>query len=736
MAHTPDFSWSLVVARFPHATRCDGSVIEDHLGLGTETENAKTPRACYRTVGLSPPFTHSPYIYAPVFRSPTTYASTIVHFGFHLNRAKRLSSGILDEMDNKEINESKPAGHKQDEQDRTIIGTAVPTISKHFNSFGDIAWYEAGFLLPLCMLQLSFGRVYKYYSTKWLLVALVAIFEIGSIVCATAPSSNALIVGRVVQGIGGTGITAGAFMLINLLVPLQSRPKYAGGLGSVFGLASIIGPIAGGYLTSITWRWCFWINVPVGGLSLILLLLAPQTAPPVPPASTWRGKLTQLDPLGFMLIGPAIICLLFAVQWGGTKYAWSDGRIIALFVIFGVLGLTFVASQAWRGDAATIPPKIFFRRSVLCGCIAMFGIGSALVLYSFYLPIWFQVIQGKSPSSSGLSLLPLLLSNVFSVIGGGIATSVLGYYTPFMILGSAVLVVGSALITTWQASAGPGLWIGFQIITGFGLGLVLQQPNIAVQTVLPDSEVSIGFSLLNFISFLGGNVMVSVSQNLLEMRLIRGLQKVIPDLDPSVLANGGATSLRSMVSGDKLPVLLDVYDDAIRAIWYVALAMACLILLASLGMEWRSTLGLTTSLMLAGINIGSSALTIPILHTRPASVTTPIFHEFYLRGAALNVPLAILSAACSATVAYVLPAQRQLWVTAAVATISQLPWTLLVMMGTNQRLIAIAQSHVEQEKVGKDEVEGLLKRWGWMNYVRGGLALVGGGVGVWALLEQ
>lgn len=313
------------------------------------------------------------------------------------------------------------------------------------------------------MLQLSFGRVYKYYSTKWLLVALVAIFEVGSIVCATAPTSNALIVGRVVQGVGGTGITAGAFMLINLLVPLQSRPKYAGGLGSVFGLASIIGPIAGGYLTSITWRWCFWINVPVGGLSLILLLLAPQTAPPVPPASTWRGKLAQLDPLGFMLIGPAIICLLFAVQWGGTKYAWSDGRIIALFVIFGALGLTFVASQAWRGDAATIPPKIFFQRSVLCGCIAMFGIGSALVLYSFYLPIWFQVIQGKSPSSSGLSLLPLLLSNVFSVIGGGIATSVLGYYTPFMILGSAVLVVGSALITTWQASAGPGLWIGFQV---------------------------------------------------------------------------------------------------------------------------------------------------------------------------------------------------------------------------------------------------------------------------------
>ncbi|KAL9580461.1 MAG: hypothetical protein Q9212_004480 [Teloschistes hypoglaucus] len=472
--------------------------------------------------------------------------------------------------------------------DRTIIGTAVPTITKEFDSFGDIAWYEAGFLLPLCMLQLSFGRVYKYYSTKWLLVALVAIFELGSIVCATAPTSNALIVGRVIQGVGGTGITAGAFMLISLLVPLQSRPKYAGGLGSMFGLASIIGPIAGGYLTSITWRWCFWINVPVGGLSLVLLFLTPDRASPSTPADTWRGKIKQLDPLGFILIGPSIVCLLFAVQWGGTKYAWNNGRIIALFVVFGVLGLAFVASQAWRKSEGTIPPNVFFQRSILVGCIAMFGIGSLLVLYGFYLPIWFQVIQGKSPQNSGLSLVPFLLSSVFAVIGGGIATSVLGYYTPFMIAGSAVLIVGSALITTWQANAGAGMWIGYQIIAGFGLGFVLQGPNIAGQTVLPDSDISIGASLLNFISFFGGNVSVTVAQTLLQTRLIRGLRDLIPDLDPKTLANGGATSLRGMVPADKLSVLLHVYNDAIRSIWYLALGLSCLIFVASLGMEWRS----------------------------------------------------------------------------------------------------------------------------------------------------
>ena len=314
------------------------------------------------------------------------------------------------------------------------------------------------------MLQLSFGRIYKYYSAKWVLVVLVAIFEIGSIVCATAPTSDALIVGRAIAGIGGAGIASGVFTLISILVPLQLRPKYSGGLGAVFGVASITAPVLSGYLTAVTWRWCFWINVPIGGLSLaFLVFFTPKSPSPIKAAESWRGKFSQLDPLGFILIGPSIICLIFAIQWGGTRYSWNNGRIIALFVVFGVLFLAFIVSQAWRKGQATIPPHIFLQRSIFAGCIANLGIGSVLVIYAFYLPIWFQVIQGKSPQNSGLSLLPLLLSNVLAVISGGIATSMIGYYTQFMIVGSAILIVGSALITTWGAHVGAGMWIGYQV---------------------------------------------------------------------------------------------------------------------------------------------------------------------------------------------------------------------------------------------------------------------------------
>lgn len=219
-------------------------------------------------------------------------------------------------------------------------------------------------------------------------------------------------------------------------------------------------------MTAITWRWCFWINVPLGAISLVVLtFLIPNRPAAVKAADSLLGKINQLDPLGFILIASSTVCLLFALQWGGVLYPWSDHRIIVLFVLFGVLGLAFIGVQAWRKADATVPPKIFFQRTVFSGCVASLGIGSLLVVYAFYLPVWFQAIQGKSPQKSGLSLLPILLSNVVAVIASGIAISKVGYYSPFLIIGAAVSIVGAALISTWQVNAGPGLWIGYQVRT-------------------------------------------------------------------------------------------------------------------------------------------------------------------------------------------------------------------------------------------------------------------------------
>ncbi|KAL8710245.1 MAG: hypothetical protein Q9220_005176 [cf. Caloplaca sp. 1 TL-2023] len=428
-----------------------------------------------------------------------------------------------------------------------------------------------------------------FYSAKWVLIGLVAIFELGSIVSATAPTSKALIVGRVITGIGAAGVSSGTLILINTLVPLQSRPKYFGSIGAVFGLASIAGPLLGGYLTAITWRWCFWINVPIGAVSLaVLAWLTPNKPAALKPAETLRGKINQLDPLGFVLIATSTVCGLFALQWGGVRYPWSDGRIIALFVLFGVFGLAFIGVQAWRKDEATVPPKIFFQRSIFAGCVASIGIGSLIVVFAYYLPIWFQAIQGKSPQNSGPSLIALLLSVVVFVMASGIVTSVVGYYTPFLIVGAAVAVVGSALISTWRVDSQPGMWIGYQVVTGAGLGLVLQAPNLAAQTVLPKEQVAIGLSLLAFVQFLGGTIFVTVCQNLLVNKLISGLEGKIENFDPASIANQGATAVRGSVPPEQLPLVLDVYNKALQSVWYVGLALSCLTFVASFGLEWKS----------------------------------------------------------------------------------------------------------------------------------------------------
>ncbi|WXC50476.1 hypothetical protein QX201_010139 [Fusarium graminearum] len=473
--------------------------------------------------------------------------------------------------------------------DRTIIGTAIPTISAEFNSFGDIAWYESAFLLPLCVFQLSFGLVFKYYSTKWVLFILTAIFEIGSIVCAAAPNSNALIVGRAITGIGGAGIGSGVFIYITLLFPLEERPKYLGSLGSAFGISSILGPILGGYLTSVNWRWCFWINVPIGGLSLFLLfILAPDRPSPVKPATTWRQKFLDLDPLGFLLVAGSIVSLLFALEFGKEDKAWSTGRVIALFVVFAILLVAFAGYQIWRGEKATTPPRILRQRTVLAACLFNFFIGTVLVIYAFYIPVWFQVVKGKSPQDSGIALLPLLLSNVVFVIVGGILVSTIGYCNPFAIGGSAILIVGAALITTWTADVEKGKWIGYQIITGTGMGFALQQPAIAVQTVLSEADSTVGLSVLSFLGFLSGTVFITVAQTLLQGQLDSKISQYFPNIDIEQLSNSGAASIRNLVSEDKMSIVLDAYNDSMRSIWYLALAMGAASLVVSFGFEWKT----------------------------------------------------------------------------------------------------------------------------------------------------
>lgn len=241
-----------------------------------------------------------------------------------------------------------------------------------------------------------------------------------------------------------------------------------GFLGATFGLASIGGPLLGGlFTTKVNWRWCFWINVPIGGLAImVLLFILPAKPPPRKHVGeSFMQRVRQFDPVGTSLLLPGLVLLLLALQWGGNGYAWRSTRVVVSLVLGLVLIVVFGVSQVWAGDNGTTPPRIVGQRSIAAGAVVSLSFGSALIILTFYLPIWFQAIKGQSAFSAGIRLLPYFLGTVTFVIGSGFVVSKTGYYTPVLIVGTALMIVGCGLLTTFRVETTNGEWIGYEVST-------------------------------------------------------------------------------------------------------------------------------------------------------------------------------------------------------------------------------------------------------------------------------
>lgn len=254
--------------------------------------------------------------------------------------------------------------------DNTIIGTAVPEITTVFHSLEDVGWYGAAYLVATCALQPSFGKIYTYFDVKYTFLIALLIFEVGSIVCAAATSSNMFIAGRVVAGAGAASLFSGGLTIIGYAVPLSKRALYISIISSMFGIASAIGPVLGGVFTDrVSWRWCFWINLPFGGIAMLIVFIFFKNPMREHVNMTLKDKLRELDVLGaFFLIG-GVVCLLLALQWGGQTYAWGDSRVWGLLLGFGLLVIVFTAIQWYKKERATIPFRIIKQRTILSSCL-------------------------------------------------------------------------------------------------------------------------------------------------------------------------------------------------------------------------------------------------------------------------------------------------------------------------------------------------------------------------------
>ncbi|KAA8645304.1 MFS-type gliotoxin efflux transporter gliA [Aspergillus tanneri] len=477
--------------------------------------------------------------------------------------------------------------------DTTIIATAIPRITDEFNSLGDVGWYGSAYLLANCASLLSYGKFYNLFPAQWVFLAALGIFELGSLVCGATPSSVGLIMGRVLQGIGAGGILSGGTLIIAATVPLRRRPMFQGTLGAMYALASIAGPLMGGAFTEyVTWRFCFYINLPLGFVSaIVIVLFARKLEPPPGALSSLKKKAKELDPIGLVIFMPMIICLLLAIQWGGTTYPWNNARIIILFVLSGLLLLAFIGIQVWQKDRAMVPRSVAKQRTVWASCVFSFFLFGSLLIITYYLPIWFQAIKGDSASDSGVHILPLLLGSVIlSLIAGGMVAAV-GYYTWACLLATVLASVGSGLMSTFTPDSRIGHWIGYQAIYGAGIGFGLQQPLISIQTVLPENQVAEGTAVVIFIQTFGGAIFLAVGQNIFSSRLIANVRASNIPINADSLLSQGATSMDSLVPPEYLPELRIAYNDAIIHVFYAAVATAGLSIIGSALLPWYSVKG-------------------------------------------------------------------------------------------------------------------------------------------------
>lgn len=342
--------------------------------------------------------------------------------------------------------------------------------------------------------QSSWGKAYKYFPLKATFLASVLVFELGSLVCAAAPNSTALIAGRALNGLGASGIGTGAYTIIAFVTAPRRRPMFTGFVGLSFGIACVVGPLIGGvFADRLTWRWCFWINLPVGGLAALIILFffqAPEGAKPVP--ATWRETLLQMDPVGVALVMGAIVAYMLALQWGGQSKAWNSSEIIGLLVGFVMIGIVFVIWEYFQGERAMVVPRLFDlkKRAVGISCLFVFFFCGAYYLVIYFLPLYFQSVSGVSAITSGVDTLPLIVSVSTAMIASGIIISHTGYALAIMVGGAAVAIVGAGLLYTLDIGTETGKWVGYQIVAGVGWGLAFQVPIIIGQSSADPKDMS------------------------------------------------------------------------------------------------------------------------------------------------------------------------------------------------------------------------------------------------------
>jgi MFS family permease len=366
---------------------------------------------------------------------------------------------------------------------------------------------------------------------------------------------------------------------------------FLGITGGIQGVATVAAPLLGGLLTqSLGWRWCFYLNAPVGAVTLLLIVccFSDIQQPNHVANLTLKQKVAQLDLLSNLLFLPALTSLFLAFSWAGVKYPWNSGQVVGPLVLFCVLLAAFIYNQFRRGAAAALPVRIMRRRAVVAGFFFIVCANSAGNVLEYYLPTYYQVVRGYSPAKSGYMMLPIIIAATIGSLVHGAGTSAFGYYTPFMIIASIIMPVAAGLVTTFDLDTSFAQIVLYTALSGLAYGIGFSGPQNAVQTVLPAEDVPLGLSVMLFGQSFGPAVAVAIAQVLFTSQLSVNLGSVVPGLSQASIENKGLTEIISSVPSAKVTEVLVGVDRSLVQTWYLVVGLASATIVGSLSMEWHS----------------------------------------------------------------------------------------------------------------------------------------------------
>ncbi len=459
--------------------------------------------------------------------------------------------------------------------DQTIVSTALPTIVGDLRGGSHIAWVITAYLLATTVSTPLWGKLGDQYGRKIFFQAAIVIFLVGSVLSGLSQSMIELIAFRALQGLGAGGLMVGAQAIVGDIVSPRERGRYVGLFGAVFGVSSIVGPLLGGvFVDNLSWRWIFYINVPIGIVALIVV------------ASQVPGTLSRvhhvIDYIGSIVLALAATSFILLTSLGGTTYAWGSAPIWILGVCGVLLVGVFVLVER-RAKEPVLPLHLFRIRAFWVTSVVGFIVGFAMFGAITYLPAFFQVVRGVSPTLSGVQLLPLMAGLLLVSIGSGQVISRTGKYRFWPIAGTATMTVGLYLLSLMGVGTPYGLDFLYMLVLGMGIGGVMQVLVIIVQNAVPHSELGVATSGATFFRSIGGSfgtaIFGAIFANVLVGNLARQLHGVhLPagfssaSVTPALLSKLPAVIHQGFVAG---------YAESIQTVFIVAVPIAALAFLAS-----------------------------------------------------------------------------------------------------------------------------------------------------------